>query len=45
LLQAAPAPRFSTWAPEALGEIRAKDADRGQILAELNEGNSDARPV
>ena len=45
LLQAAPAPRFSTWAPEALGEIRAKDADRSQILAELNEGISDARPV
>ena len=28
-----------------IGEIRAKDADRSQILAELNEGISDARPV
>ena len=45
LLQAAPAPRFSTWAPETMGEIRAKNADRGQILAELNEGTPDAHPV
>ena len=45
LLQAAPAPRFSTWAPQAPGEIRPKNADRSQILAELKGGNPDALPV
>ena len=41
-LQPAPAPRFSTWAPQAPAQIRPKDADRQDILEELRKRDADA---